>query len=98
MLHLLMQLRAAIITVKQITLAVVLVDDESTYPSAGDAMLQRAQLIFRALPIVLLAPRVGGFSRSYATFDLTCIIPLLNADEIVWQHYTLRPPDDPLPF
>jgi hypothetical protein len=92
------RLRAAIITVKRITLAVVQVDEESTYPATGQAMLRQAELIFRALPIVLLGPRIGGFSRSYATFDLTHIVPELNADEIVWQHYTLRQSDEPAPF
>lgn len=89
-----MQLRAAIINVRQITLAVVQVTPDQTYADAASYMLQRAEQIFTTLPILLLAPRVSGFSRSYATFDLDQLIPEINADEILWQHYTLRPPED----
>ena len=93
-----MKLRAAILNVKRITLAVVLTDAESTYPEPGNDLLKRAQLIFRTLPIVLLSPRTAGFSRSYATFELDWLIDDLNADEILWQTYSLRPAEEPLPF
>lgn len=92
-----MQLCAAIIQIKQIQMAVVQVELEHTWPSTGPAALVHAQLFFPALPIVLLSPRVGGFSRSYATFDIGRLIGQINADEITWQTY--RPPPPPeLPF
>jgi len=92
-----MRLCAAIIKIEQIQLAVVQVEPEHTWPGTGPAALKHAQLFFPTLPIVLLSPRVGSFSRSYATFDIGRLIPHINADEIEWQTY--RPPQPPeLPF
>jgi len=92
-----MQLCAAIINIKQTQLAVVQVEPEHTWPTTGPAELAHAQLFFPTLPILLLAPRVGGFSRSYSTFDITPLIHLISADEIAWQAYR-RPPPAELPF
>jgi hypothetical protein len=92
-----MQLCAAIIKIKQIKIAVVQVEPEHTWPGTGPAALVRAQLFFPTLPILLLAPRVGGFSRSYATFDIAPLISQINANEIKWQAYR-RPPPPKLPF
>ena len=92
-----MQLCAAVIKIKQIQLAVVLVEPEHTWPTTGPAALLHAQQFFPTLPIFLLSPRVGGFSRSYATFDITPLIHLVSADEIPWQAYR-RPPPPELPF
>lgn len=92
-----MQLCAAIINIKQTQLAVVRVEPEHTWPGTGPAALVHAQLFFPTLPILLLAPRVGDFSRSYSTFDIAPLIKQINADEIEWQAY--RPPPPPeLPF
>ena len=92
-----MQLCAAIIKIKQIQLAVVQVEPEHTWPTTGPAALVHAQLFFPTLPILLLAPRVSGFSRSYSTFDIGLLIGHINSDEIEWQ--TFRPPPPPeLPF
>jgi hypothetical protein len=91
------RITAAIIKIKQIQLAVVQVKSECTWPSTGPAALLHAQRFFPTLPILLLSPRVGGFSRSYATFDIAPLINQINADEIEWQAY--RPPPLPeLPF
>lgn len=92
-----MQVCAAIIRIKHIHLAVVQVEPEQTWPGTGPAALAHAQLFFPTLPILLLAPRVGGFSRTYSTFDIGPLITQINADEIEWQVY--RPPPPPeLPF
>lgn len=92
-----MQLCAAIINIKQIQLAVIQVDPEHTWPTTAPAVLMHAQRYFPTLPILLLAPRVGGFSRSYATFDIAPLIHLISADEIAWQNYRRTPPVE-LPF
>ncbi|MGK5040393.1 hypothetical protein ACQ4WQ_08630 [Janthinobacterium sp. GB1R12] len=92
-----MQVCAAIIKIKQVQLAVVQVELEHTWPSTGPAALAHAQLFFPTLPILLLAPRVGGFSRNYAAFDITPLISQINADEIEWQAHR-RPPPPELPF
>lgn len=92
-----MQVRAAIIKIKHIQLAVVSVEPEHTWPGTGPAALVHAQRFFPTLPILLLSPRVGGFSRSFSTFDIAPLIGQINADEIEWQAY--RPPPPPeLPF
>ena len=92
-----MQLCAAIIKIKQIQLAVVQVEPVHTWPSTGPAALLHAQLFFPPLPILLLSPRVGGFSRSFSTFDIGPLISQINADEIEWCVYR-RPPPPELPF
>ena len=92
-----MQLCAAIIKIKQTQLAVVQVEPEQTWPGAGQAALEHAQPFFPTLPILLLSPRVGGFSRSYCTFDIGPLINQINADKIKWQAYRSPPPPE-LPF
>ena len=87
-----MQLCAAVIKIKQIQLAVVQVEPEHTWPSTGPAALLHAQRFFPTLPILLLSPCVGGFSRSYSTFDITPLIGKINADEIAWRLHK-RPPE-----
>ena len=76
----------------------VLVDIESTYPAVGGALLQRAQPYFPTLPIILLSPRVSGFSRSYATFDLDHLVVDLNADTLNWQDHLPPMQNDEVPF
>lgn len=93
-----MQLSAAIIKIKHVRLAVVQVEPEHTWPGTGPAALERAQLFFPTLPILLLAPRVCGFSRSYSTFDIGQLIGQINADEIEWQAHRRPPPPPELPF
>ena len=92
-------MRAAIISVKGIRLAVVLVDAEATYPAAAQAVLRCAEQVFPSLPIVLVSPRVNGFSRSYATFNIDDLIADINTDRIRWRDYQGPKPDTgPLPF
>ena len=92
-----MQVCAAIIKIKQIQLAVVLVEPEHAWPSTGPTALLHAQRFFPTLPILLLSPRVGDFSRSYSTFDIAPLIHLINAAEIAWRVYEPPPPPEP-PF
>ncbi|QDG69388.1 hypothetical protein [Janthinobacterium tructae] len=92
-----MQYTSAIIRVNRLTLAAILVDPDQTYPTPGARLILQAQRYFPTYPIILLSPRVGGFSRSYAAFDIAPLIGQINADEIEWQAY--RPPPAPeLPF
>lgn len=93
-----MQLRAAIITVKRITLAVVLVDPESTLPAAGDAMLRRAELVFPTLPILLLAPRADDAPLAYATFDFEPLLSLIHFPSIEWAMHAPAVRDEEPPF
>lgn len=92
-----LQLCAAIIEVKQIHMAVVRVDAEHTWPTTGPTLLAHARQFFPTHPVLLLSPRVGGFSRSFAEFDVGPLIDQINVDEIVWQTYRPPPPPEP-PF
>lgn len=91
------QYPSAIIRVKHLSLAAILVDPNQTYPASGARLILQAQRYFPTLPIILVSPRVGGFSRSYAEFDIDSLIPHINADEIEWQLHEL-PPEPELPF
>ena len=92
-------MRAAIITVKGIRLAAVLVAAESTYPEAAQAVPRHAEQLFPALPIILVSPRIQGFSRSYATFNIDRLIPAINADKIRWRNYGApEQGSSPVPF
>lgn len=91
------QVCAAIITVKQMQIAVVRVEPEHTWPSTGPAMLRHARQFFPTRPILLLSPRIGGFSRSFAEFDVGPLISQINANEIDWQLHE-QAPEPELPF
>lgn len=93
-----MQVKAAIVTVNSVVLAVVLVDIDTTYPTPGDAMLRQAQRFFPALPILLISPRIDGFSRAYAAFDFGKILARINTNSITWGVYNLPEDVEEPPF
>lgn len=64
-----MQYPAAVILANHLTLAAILVDIDRTYPEPGARLIAEAQRYFPTLPIILVSPRIGGFSRSFAHFD-----------------------------
>jgi hypothetical protein len=64
-----MQYKSAVITINRITLAAILVDADHTYPSPGARLIAEAQRYFATLPILLVSPRVSGFSCSFVHFD-----------------------------
>jgi len=77
----------------------MLVDADSTYSEPAAAVLAQAERYFPTLPIILVSPRVNGFSRTYATFDIERIAPQINADKIRWRKFPPVPAADPvLPF
>lgn len=80
----------SVIEINRLRIAAILVDAEQTYPEPGAQMISVSQLYFPTLPIILLSPRVGGFSRSFAHFDTTNIIQHINTDEIDWRR-AVRP-------
>ncbi|MDN2675658.1 hypothetical protein [Janthinobacterium sp. SUN033] len=47
-------------------------------------MLDFLQGALTATPIILLSPRILGFSRAYATFDIDLFLQKINVDEIAW--------------
>jgi hypothetical protein len=81
-------LTAAVIAIGRVTLAVVLVPLEDTYPEPGARRIAEAQRAFPALPIMLVSPRVQGFSRSFAHFDVSDLITRIDADTIAWRSYS----------
>lgn len=93
-----MQLQSAIITIKGITLAAILVDPDQTYPEPGARLIIALQRYFPTLPILLVSPRIGGFSRSFAHFDTSNIIKHINTDEIDWRPAVPPAEINELPF
>jgi hypothetical protein len=93
-----MQYKSAVITINRVTLAALLVDADLTYPAPGARLIADAQRYFPALPIILVSPRAGGFSRSFAHFDTTNIIKHINTDEIDWQMAALPVQAGETPF
>jgi hypothetical protein len=93
-----MQCPAAVITVDHLTLAAVLVDPDQTYTAPGARLIAEVQRYFPTFPIILVSPRIGGFSRSFAHFDTTNIIKHINTDEIHWQAAVLPIGATELPF
>lgn len=86
-------------TINRTRIAVVLVEPEQTYPEPAAAILAEAQRYFPTFPIILVSPRVDGFSRTYATFDIDRIAPHINADKIRWRKFPPAPAAEPeLPF
>lgn len=93
-----MQFSFSVIAIKQVTIAIILVDSDQTYPAVGTQLIASVQRYFPTLPIALLAPRIGGFSRSFAHFDLTNLIAHISADEIHWDIAELPEREVALPF
>ena len=84
-----MIINAAVIRFRHATIAVVLTDASETCPASGYALKRRVQFIFPALGIVLVSPRDHGFSRSYATFDVSDLMKSLDTTKIRWSEYDL---------
>jgi hypothetical protein len=93
-----MQYPVAIVTIKRLTLAAILVEPDQTYPVPGARLIADVQRYFPALPIILVSPRIGGFSRSFAHFDTTNIIKNINTDEIDWRLAVLPAKESEIPF
>ncbi len=80
-------------------IALVLVDIKQTHHEPAAAILAQAQVYFPTLPIILVSPRVNGFSRTYATFNIDKIVPHINADKIRWRKFPPSAVAEPeLPF
>lgn len=90
----------SILTIKNVRMAIVLADLDDTYPVPGAALLVRLQPAFPSLPIMLVSPRVSGFSRSYATFDVVELVRLIDTSSISWTKCRLVDmlPIEELPF
>ena len=94
-----MEFTAAVINIRQLTLAVILVPIESTYPEPGARLVAEAQRVFPTLPIMLVSPREGGYSRTYAHFDTTKLVDHIDTDRIAWRRYHADICNNsPLPF
>jgi hypothetical protein len=94
-----LEVTAAVIVLRQLTVAVILVPIDATYPEPGARLIAEAQRVFPTLPIMLVSPRVGGFSRSYAHFDVAGLIDQIDTSRIAWRQYAVvAPAEQPLPF
>lgn len=94
-----MELTATVITIRHLTLAVILAPIDCTYPEPGARLIAAAQRVFPTLPIMLVSPRQGGYSRTYAHFDTTNLVDDIDTDRIAWRRYRADSCDSsPLPF
>ncbi|MYN42695.1 hypothetical protein GTP55_25455 [Duganella sp. FT109W] len=93
-----MQYPSAVVTINHLTVAAFLVDSYQTYTAPGTRLIAGVQRYFPTLPIILVSPRIGGFSRSFAHFDTTNIIKHINTDEIDWQMAALPVQAGETPF
>lgn len=88
---------AAIIAIHGTPTAVVLVGDEQTYPEPAAALIQDVQRYFPTMGVMLIAPRVGGFSRTWAHWDTASLGRELDTRTIAWAEYR-EPPEAAVPF
>ena len=83
-------LGTATVNILNVRLALVLVDPEFTYPLQAQKMLQYVQRALCATPIILLSPRILGYSRAYATFNIDAFLKSINVNEIVWHELSAQ--------
>lgn len=90
----------AIIKIHRIPFALILTTENYTYPHRALQMLKFVEAVLPPLPIIILSPRVGGYSKAYSTFNIDKILQKINVDKIAWKSLPLpkccRPAD--LPF
>lgn len=77
--------------------AVILVGPDDTFPSPGAEIIRDAQRYFPTMPIMLIAPRVDDFSRTFALWDTAGLGRQLDTRTLDWQVFEL-PPEPELPF
>lgn len=88
---------ASIVTIMGSPRAVILVSDAETNPTPGAAIIHDAQRYFPTMPIMLISPRVDGFSRTFALWDTSSLGRDLDTRALDWRHFDL-PPEPELPF
>lgn len=88
---------AAIVTIMGSPRAVILVADEDARPTPGADIIYDAQRYFPTMPIMLIAPRVDGFSRTFALWDTAGLGRQIDTRTITWKEFDL-PPEPDLPF
>lgn len=93
-----MQLRAAIISVKRITLAVILVGPDAIQQDTRATTMRHVQQYFPAHPILLLAPRANDEPLAYATFQFEQLLQYIDPDDYSWDALALPELVAPLPF
>ena len=81
----------ALLRVNRVRLALVLANETCTYHYKAQQVLNIAQLDLPPLPIIIVAPRVQGYSRAYATFNIDEILPKLDVTQIAWSTHALKP-------
>ena len=80
----------AIIEVQGISFALVLTNDDCTYSCKAQHVLDLVQIDLPPLPIIIIAPRIQGYSKAYSTFNIDKILPLIDVNEIVWSAYPAK--------
>jgi hypothetical protein len=74
-------LRAGIVSVRSVRIALAFAPARYLGPGVGDALLARLTPYFPGLPIMLVSIK-GGKRRAYATFDTSTLLAELDLDGI----------------
>lgn len=93
-----MILRAGIVSVRGVRIALAFAPARYLGPGLGDALLARLTPYFPGLPIMLVSIK-GGKRRAYATFDTSTLLAELDLDGIEEHPVDLdaAPPDTRAP-
>lgn len=93
-----MILRAGIVSVRGVRIALAFAPARYLGPGVGDALLARLTPYFPGLPIMLVSIK-GGKRRAYATFDTSTLLAELDLDGIEEHPVDLdaTPPDTRAP-
>jgi hypothetical protein len=75
----------AIIKINRIPFALILTTENYTYPHTAQQMLKFVETVLPPLPIIILSPRVGGYSKAYSTFNIDKMLPKINVDKVAWK-------------
>jgi len=84
-------LRAAIVTVRGVRLALAFVPEKTLEADMGDALLARLTPYFPGLPIMLVAADAGA-PRAYATFDTSALLAELDLSNVATRDVDLDTP------
>lgn len=77
----------AIVQVRSISFVLVLANDDCTYSRKAQQIFDLVQIDLPSLPVIILAPRIQGYSRAYSTFNIDKILPSIDVNEIAWSEY-----------
>lgn len=89
-----MRLSAAIATLNDTDIAIVLVDSAFTVDPAGTVLLHSLRPHFPTLPVMIVSIERNGF-RAFATFQTAQLLAILQLEELTFVKFNVScPPED----